>query len=120
MTRPEVRCPGCGEDRLVEWDPVLRRWECKVCGKHWEAVARKLEAQAEFVFWWDTHATKDKGGRPQKTRRGSATGIHTAGKNGLPDRSVIDRWRRKLNDPDKFETTYLGVAQLRRRLQGLV
>ena len=28
-------CPHCGEARLVEWDPALRRWGCAVCGKQW-------------------------------------------------------------------------------------
>ena len=37
---PDVQCPGCGEARLIEWDPVLRRWECRVCGWHWVAGAR--------------------------------------------------------------------------------
>ncbi len=29
-----------------------------------------------------------------------------AGKNGLPDRMTIARWRAKLNDPAQFEATY--------------
>ena len=66
-----------------------------------EAIEEKLTAQAEFVFWWDTQAAKQKG-RPEK-RRGSATVI--SGREGLPARYVIDRWRRKLNDPDDFERT---------------
>jgi hypothetical protein len=36
-----ARCPGCGEDRLVEFDPVLRRWECAVCGRWWRASGAK-------------------------------------------------------------------------------
>jgi ParB family chromosome partitioning protein len=72
-----------------------------------QAIRAKLEAQAEFVFWWDTQAKKDKGGGDvRNTRRRSVTGVQTAGRDGLPDRSVIDRWRRKLNDPDRFETAY--------------
>ena len=31
----EVRCPSCSEDRLVEWDSVLRVWTCAVCGHDW-------------------------------------------------------------------------------------
>lgn len=33
-----VTCPGCGEDvrsSLVEWDAVLERWHCAVCGAAW-------------------------------------------------------------------------------------
>jgi hypothetical protein len=29
------RCPGCGEDRLVEFDPVTRRWDYAVCARVW-------------------------------------------------------------------------------------
>jgi len=68
------------------------------------AIRSKLEAQAEFVFWWDTHADKDKGGRPSKTRNRSVTGLQAgdpkkkrdgsvtllAGKKGLPDRKNQD------------------------------
>jgi len=76
-----------------------------------QAIRAKLQAQAEFVFWWDTQAAKDKGGGDvRNTRRRPATGVQTAGKNGIPERSVIDRWRRKLNDPDKFEATYEQAA----------
>ncbi len=29
-------CQGCGETRLVTYDPVLRRWSCAVCGWSWD------------------------------------------------------------------------------------
>lgn len=74
------------------------------------AIRAKLEAQAEFVFWWDTQAEKAQGQRTDlKPRSGSATKSQ-AGRDGLPDRSVIDRWRRKLNDPDRFETAYTAAV----------
>jgi hypothetical protein len=38
--RHEARCPYCGEDRLVDWCPVLCRWECAVCAKSWRLDAR--------------------------------------------------------------------------------
>ena len=31
-----TRCPHCGERVLIEWDVVLRRWDCNVCGKWWQ------------------------------------------------------------------------------------
>lgn len=31
----EPRCPGCGEDRLIERDHVRRVWVCFVCSKTW-------------------------------------------------------------------------------------
>lgn len=68
------------------------------------AIRAKLEAQAEFVFWWDTQAEKDKGAA-QPRRNRSVTALR-AGRDGIPERMVIDRWRRKLNDPARFESTY--------------
>ena len=35
------RCPGCGEDRLIEWDTVLRRWVCAVCSRAWKRQDEK-------------------------------------------------------------------------------
>jgi hypothetical protein len=32
------RCPGCGEDWLVEWDAGLRHWFCHVCGRTWRVT----------------------------------------------------------------------------------
>jgi ParB family chromosome partitioning protein len=68
-----------------------------------QAIRAKLTAQAEFVEWWDHVADKFKGG---DQRRRSATLVPRAGKNGIPDRSVIERWRRRLADPETFEATY--------------
>jgi transposase-like protein len=33
--RDRPRCPHCGEDVLVERDPVSRRFVCLVCAKTW-------------------------------------------------------------------------------------
>jgi ParB family chromosome partitioning protein len=63
-----------------------------------QAIRAKLEAQAEFVFWWDTKGPGTNHGGKQN--RGS--GILP----GMPDAKVVHRWRGRLNDPDKFETTY--------------
>jgi ParB family chromosome partitioning protein len=62
------------------------------------AIRAKLEAQAEFVFWWDTKGPGANHGGKQG--RGSET------LRGLPDKRQVHRWRKKLNDPDKFEATY--------------
>jgi len=47
MARPTAdgpRCPRCGEQRLVEFDRVLRRWICSVCSQQWpRADARRSE-----------------------------------------------------------------------------
>jgi len=64
------------------------------------AIRAKLEAQAEFVFWWDTKG-------PGKEGRGNVSGRkHFAGADGLPDRLTVHRWRKKLNEPNKFEETF--------------
>lgn len=34
----EPRCPGCGEERLVDLDTVRRRYVCFVCSRTWRAV----------------------------------------------------------------------------------
>jgi ParB family chromosome partitioning protein len=68
------------------------------------AIRAKLEAQADFVAWWDASG-KEKGGRPTKTPDRSVKGFRL-GKNGLPDPKVVSRWRQKLADPGRFETTY--------------
>jgi phage N-6-adenine-methyltransferase len=71
-----------------------------------DAIRGKLEAQAEFVWWWDTQVEKQEG-RPEKRHR-SETLI--AGQNGLPDRQTIHRWRSKLGDPDTFEQTFAHLC----------
>lgn len=37
-----MTCPGCGERRMISYDPVLGRWSCDVCGWSWiwRAVTR--------------------------------------------------------------------------------
>lgn len=35
-----IRCASCGEDRLIEWDDVLKVWSCAVCGRDWREVTR--------------------------------------------------------------------------------
>jgi len=74
------------------------------------AIRNKLEAQAEFVLWWDTHGPGAIGpGQPRKNGPSTATILPKAGKRGLPDKQVVFRWRRNLN-PDNFETTYAKVV----------
>lgn len=80
------------------------------------AIRAKLEAQAEFVLWWDTQAEKAKGAA-QRRRNRSVTALQ-AGKDGLPDRMTIARWRQKLNDPKDFEETYArALAQYTKILE---
>lgn len=69
------------------------------------AIRAKLEAQAEFVVWWDTQAPKEPVGRPPKNSYRSER-VLRLGANGLPHPTVVSRWRGKLTDPVKFEATY--------------
>jgi phage N-6-adenine-methyltransferase len=60
--------------------------------KLYEAIETKLKAQAEFVLWWDGQKNK---GRPTKKRNGPVT---LSGKNGIPERMVLSRWRQLLDE----------------------
>lgn len=75
------------------------------------AIEAKLTAQVEFVDWWDAQEKDKGGGDVRNTRRRSATGVQ-AGKDGIPERYVIERWRKKLKEPAKFETE-LDKARIR-------
>lgn len=35
VTQPDARCPFCGEDVMIELDPVSRRYVCLVCARTW-------------------------------------------------------------------------------------
>ena len=56
------------------------------------------------MFWWDTYVEKNKGAAQKRGIR-SDTAL-TSGKDGLPDKLTISRWRRKLNEPAAFERTF--------------
>ena len=74
-----------------------------------KAIRAKLTAQAEFVFWWDTKGPGSiQHRRPKKGNR-SVT-VPRAGEDGLPGKMIVSRWRRKLNDADKFEATYADAV----------
>ena len=121
--------PASGSTDLAHYDPdkgvkTIRGLEAvekhyakaKDVTKLEQAIRAKLEAQAAFVYWWDTQTTKDKGGRPQKTGNRSVTSFLRPGEDGLPDRMTISRWRRKLNDPATFERTCTQALERARRL----
>ncbi len=75
------------------------------------AIRAKLEAQAEFVFWWDTKGpgsidTRLSQPGPGRGKRRPRSETPFSSDDSLPDRRVVHRWRQKLNDPQKFETTF--------------
>lgn len=63
-----------------------------------KAIRLKWDEQAEFVFWWDTQAKKDEGGRPEKTGRKNTTSFDRLEDFGL-DKFVVYQWRKKSSDP---------------------
>lgn len=70
----------------------------------WQILASLSEADVrrEFVLWWDSQENPS-GGRPKKTVTDRLR--LEAGKNGLPDRMTISRWRRRLSDDKEFGET---------------
>lgn len=104
--------PEKGLNKIAVLQAAEKRFaQAKDASKLQQAIRAKLEAQAEFVFWWDTQVEKSKGGRPSQKPVSDLSRVFEAGKDGLPDRQTIQRWRKKLNDPDKFETTYESACQ---------
>jgi phage N-6-adenine-methyltransferase len=108
--------PDFGLKTIAAAEAAMKHYaRAKDAGKLCEAIRLKLEAQAEFVLWWDTQATKAPAGRPKKNS-GRSAGVSQLGADGLPDEYVVRRWRKKLSDPDKFETAYEQAASRYRRL----
>lgn len=84
--------------------------------KHWarakdatkleHAIRLKLEAQAEFVLWWDTTAEKQQGKRTDielRNRSVTKLSLDELAKRLGTSLMRISRWRQKFNNPDKFE-----------------
>ena len=78
-----------------------------------KAIEQKLKAQRDFVLWWDSIGEKS-GSGPSQRCRGSETPLPIAGRDGLPDRRIIHRWR-ALEDQGKFADT-LAAAKEKARL----
>jgi phage N-6-adenine-methyltransferase len=81
-----------------------------------EAVELKLGEQRKFVLWWDQQE-KQQGARGVGKK--VALPVHDAtpiaGRDGLPDRDTIHRWRR-LKDEKKFEATLKAAQERCRRV----
>jgi hypothetical protein len=67
-------CPGCGEDRLIEFDEVQRRWQCAVCSCAWST--RNGERRAPIPHRRARHGTVDEKHRDFFGTTGSSTIPH--------------------------------------------
>ena len=43
-------CPGCGDDRLTEWDETLRVFTCSVCSTTWRRPYPPLHLATECAL----------------------------------------------------------------------
>lgn len=77
-----------------------------------KAIRAKLEAQAEFVFWWDTQAERQQRGGDRRSEKQKDRSVFLkSGQAGIPEQKVIDRWRRKLSvSPEAFEATFQAAV----------
>lgn len=83
----------------------------------YEAIEAKLTEQRNFVIWWDGQEHDKGGGNPyqdKNSRRRSATTV-IAGEAGLPERYVIERWRRRLKDVNQFDKSLQATQERCRR-----
>lgn len=99
--------PQKGVQRIAVLEAAEKHYaRAKDPSKLEQAIRAKLEAQSEFVLWWDSR-DKNKGGRPAKTDTRSGIGLsdeELAEQLGT-NLNRISRWRRKLNaSGDAFET----------------
>jgi ParB family chromosome partitioning protein len=116
--------PEKGVKRIAAFEMAEKHWaRAKDATKLELAIRAKLEAQAEFVLWWDTSVERHQGSRTdRKPRNGSDTKFSLSGLAEQLGTSLIriSRWRRKFNaSPDSFEKAveqavarYLRILEL--------
>lgn len=110
-TLPAHYNPQKGLTTIAVAEVAIKRYaQAKDASKLEQAIRVKLEAQADFVAWWDTRASKAK--NQHGAGNGSVTGtLDKPGKNGLPDKMTISRWRAKLEPPERFERTFTAECE---------
>jgi phage N-6-adenine-methyltransferase len=114
--------PVAGLDRIAVLEAAERRFrQAKDTTELFRAIEAKLRAQREFVLWWDAQekqqgarglAGPGRGHKGEKTAFQSGDAVLIAGRNGLPNRTTISRWRRLFEDARDFEKT---LADAKRR-----
>ena len=78
--------------------------------KLFEAIEAKLKEQRKFVLWWDGLGEK----RGKRDR--SVTLLPVAGRDGVPERKIIERWRARLKEVERFEATVETAKERARRV----
>lgn len=102
--------PEAGLKKVAVFEAAEKHYaRAKDATKLQQAIRAKLEAQADFLYWWKTRE-KNKGGRPLKTGDRSVVGFRErdeelAQRLGTTLRQ-IQRWMKKLDDPESFEHAY--------------
>lgn len=71
------------------------------------AITLKLEAQRDFVAWWDGQEHDRGGGNVTGDR--SVTAYETLDTFGL-DKKTVSRWRLRLGDPEVFDKRLAEVS----------
>jgi ParB family chromosome partitioning protein len=100
--------PAKGARRIAGAEAAMKHYaRAKDATNLARAIREKLEAQAEFVYWWDSRL-KNKAGRPKEsiTDRLSITKDAKLAERLGTSLMRISRWRKKLNDPRAFENTF--------------
>jgi ParB family chromosome partitioning protein len=84
-----------------------------------KAIRAKLEAQAEFVAWWDTQAQRvRRGGDRRSNNQKDRSVFLKSGRDGIPTQKVLDRWRKRVGTPEALDATELAaLAQYKKILE---
>jgi len=93
---------------LIESAKALKKWEALA-----KAVDEKLKEQARFVKWWDASVQRPGGDKKSKNhsrRTGLMISLSEAEKNGQIPQQKVSKWRRRLQEPDKYRAMLYGAA----------
>ena len=74
------------------------------------AVEQKMKGQPEFVWWWDENVWRP--GEDRKIhsgRPGRIKGAEAIDLTGITE-SQVSKWRRRLQEPEKFRSMLFGAA----------
>ena len=103
--------PVKGLETIAVAEAAEKHWaRAKDPSKLYEAIEWTLTEQRKFVRWWD--GLGEKRGNP--TKRNRSVTFPIAGRDGMPGRMVIERWRKRTAD-GRFERV-LAEAQKKCRI----